>query len=97
MVSTCKGYGSLVLRELEKCLILLADSENIACRLINVMSVEATSARFERTGNVRMVKAIGDFGLESARIGAQIQSSYFVVSCPVGAKFWRDMLTYRRR
>ena len=82
IVSTVEGYGTVILSNLEKCLISLADSENVSHRLINVISVEDsvgfyenngyvecnTSSRFRGTGNIRMVKAIDNFDLESAKI-----------------------------
>ena len=81
IVSTVEGYGTVILSNLEKCLISLAHS-NVSHRLINVISVEDsvgfyendgyvecnTSSRFRGTGNIRMVKAIDNFDLESAKI-----------------------------
>ena len=80
LVSTVKGYGTLVLQELEKCLIDL--SSNVKQKIIYVMSVEEsvgfyenndysecrTSLRFRGTGNIRLAKAIGDYNIEEAKL-----------------------------
>ena len=82
LVSTVKGYGSIVLKELEEKLCHLADLYNVKQRIINVMSVEmsvgfyenngyvecTTSSRFRGTGNIRLAKAIGNFRLETANV-----------------------------
>src|SRR6185312_4730674 len=82
MVSIVPSHGSTILKELEKCLIILADSENVSHKIINVMSVDEsigfyekngyqeckTSSRFRGTGNMRLAKAINDFSLETAEL-----------------------------
>jgi hypothetical protein len=82
MVSVVSGHGSIILKELENCLKMLAESENISHKIINVMSVDEsigfyekngyqeckTSIRFRGTGNTRLAKSIDGFSLESAEL-----------------------------
>lgn len=47
LVSTSKGCGTLVLQELEKALITIADEFNVKYKIINVMSVDDSIGFYE--------------------------------------------------
>lgn len=77
LVSTEKGYGSIILQELEKWLAEISVQYNVERKVINIMSVSEsvgfyeengyvecyTGPRFGGTGNTRVAKAIGDFDI----------------------------------
>jgi hypothetical protein len=79
LVSTVSGCGTLVLAELEKCLMDFATNHPVSHKIINVMSVNDsvgfyenngyivchTSPRFGGTDNTRLAKAFNQFSIES--------------------------------
>jgi hypothetical protein len=82
LVSTRKGYGTLVLKALETALAETAITFEVKSKVINVMSVEEsvgfhenngyvdchTSSRFRGTGNIRLAKPIGNSSLEQQQV-----------------------------
>lgn len=83
LVSISKGCGSLVLQELEKALIIVADEYDVKYRIINIMSVSDSIGFYEnndyiecRTSSywlgvgdcIRVAKPIDNFSMDSAKI-----------------------------
>lgn len=83
LVSTSKGCGTIVLQELEKSLITIADEYNVEHKIINVMSVSESIGFYEQNDYIecrtssywtgvgdctRLAKPINNFDMLSAKI-----------------------------
>lgn len=83
LVSISKGCGTLVLHELEKALITIADEYKVEYRIINIMSVRESIGFYENNNYIecktssywlgvgdcaRLALPIGDFNMDSAKI-----------------------------
>jgi hypothetical protein len=74
LVSTMKGCGTLVLQELEKCLIVLSNEYNVTHKIINIMSVSDAVGFYENNGYNVCITAPYWGGVDCTRVAKSINN-----------------------